>query len=203
MANKNAVLPVSGDVNDVFKQLYTRILNDINNHGKHVPNYKNGPIRRAWGVCSFTVCCLPLCSPCLVWDCLCCVSKLCCNHSGRWGLGCKCVEESCKEVFRDMDEYVHKYIVEKKDGLMKNTVNIIAHEYLKAYDSCIAKHNEQEAKKAYGIRDVLYDMLRRYGPLAVHTVLLTRDSDIEKLRTRIHQLDTVEDCPVGRCHYIA
>lgn len=138
-------------------------------------SYKNGPIRRAWGIVSLFGCVATVCSPCVVWDTTCVALHCIGCGTNCYGCSCMCVSKGIEQVYeRNAPRFA---TFSECSRLKRSDVIDVCKQFCVAFDTCIAQKTVEGARKANLIRERLVEILSNTIHPDIHD-----DGDINKLR---------------------
>lgn len=178
--------------NDIWKNEYIQILQEIREIGHPIPQYRHSLLKRFYNVIITSVCCTTVCSPCVCWDCMgCCCSLVVKDNSCRWGCAFESIANTCSETFADNRREKLKNIDKKK--IQKETFVDICNMYVNAFHDELKQKTTPGAKHANIIRDELLNIIRKYAP-GYRYAFLKDSTTIEEMREMItkiqYQVDT-------------
>ena len=137
--------------------------------------YKNGHVRRVWGVVSLACCVSTCCSPCVLWDTTCVVLNCFGCGNNCYGCSCMCISKGMREIFmRNAEQYAYH---NASIRLHRSDVIDVCKQFCVAFDTCIAQKTVEGAKKANLIRARLVEILQN----TLHPDIRD-DGDINALR---------------------
>jgi hypothetical protein len=179
---KNKIAPRSDIDNILLWHRYRmEILNEIRYYGKIQNPYTYGTSKKIIRVIVIGACAVTCCSPCIVWDSICCSLSYCMkNNSCKWGYGYKIIGESCKDTFEGKRTTDLLEIPTYK--INKTIFNNVMLDYLKAFNECLALGTVNGAKKANIIRGEMFKMYSNFM-----TINLQDDGRIETIQRFIDQ----------------
>lgn len=183
MAKVVPMMSQSSATVDLFVKHYSDMLQEVLQHGSVKPKYKHGVFKRTWNVFSIAICGTACCSPCLVWDCLCCSLSMCCcrDNPFKYGCGFAGLAEACTETFKDdRADDIKKMDVTEHPRVLQEMGN----KYIAAFDACI---NKRDAKAANTIRGMCVDMLHMHSPIPRHQ-MLADDGNVMAIRSAFKEL---------------
>lgn len=140
--------------------------------------YRNGRVRRVWGLASLACCVSTVCAPCVVWDAA-CVALHCFGCGNNcYGCSCLCVRNGIDVVFK---KNAPKYGYHNASVLLhRSDVIDVCKQFCVAFDTCIAKRTVEDARKANLIRERLVEILQNTIHPDIHD-----DGDIDELRRKV------------------
>jgi hypothetical protein len=177
------------DINKSFQIFYMNKLDAITTgDAKAATQYANGRMRRAWGICSCTVCFTAFCIPCAVWDTLCLSSEFLCRKSCCWGASYLCASKSIDEIYKPVDGAMETYFKEHRTSISAATVQKVCTSWMNAFDGFVTTRQVDDARKANIIRNKLVTLVRTYAPISYEVVTLEDNGDIDHLRNLIKKM---------------
>ena len=82
-----------------------------------ITHYKYTPFNRIVGNCMCLVGAFSCCSPCLVWDCVCCTLNHLCENPFKWGFCLKLMTMVHDEIYRDIYKDTRQRILDSDNIL--------------------------------------------------------------------------------------
>ena len=193
LANASAkVVPGISQKAVVWKEMFMAILKEILGGQGIVKKYKHGLGARIGAVVMTGLCATTCCSPCVLWDCLCCclTACVCKKNPFNWGTGFKFIEESCNETFYDERKETMKQIGAR--DLPKHVFMSVIDAYMMEFDKLVAMREAGAAKKANQIRAMAVHIIANYSP-GYKYMNLKDDGNVEKLREIIKEIPSRYD----------
>lgn len=176
----------------IWKELFTTILKEIVSGQGIVKKYKRGVGARIGAVVMTGCCMVTCCSPCILWDCLCCCMTACICKANpfKWGMGFKFVEESCNDTFYDERKEIMKQVGAR--DLPKHVFMAVIDAYMAEFDKLVAMKEANAAKKANQIRSMMVYIIANYSP-GYKYMNLRDDGDVDKIREIIKEIPSRYD----------
>ncbi len=182
---KNRIIPMNEIEHTIkWERHRSDILNDIIKFGNIQHKYVHGTGTRVTSVIATGICITVCCSPCIIWDSLCCVLSCCFvkNNPCKWGCTFDIIKESSKNTFKDKRISELQTVVD--NIVNKKIVYNVMKKYLNTFDECIALNTVDGAKKANVIRHELFKMYS-----ACMLEFIKDNGDIDIIRNRINELE--------------
>lgn len=175
-------LQVDDELSHKWKEAQLQILTDIQTLGHVKPQYKLGAFKRMQNVLATTLCCGTICLPCVTWDTVCCcLSTFCLKENPcKWGCTFKIAADSCAKTFADKRE---ELLNDVKPCMLNLDMFIdVCTAYVRVYDEELEKKSSQGALRANIIRERVFIIAQRYGPLHKYIFLKDHGDNINEIR---------------------
>ena len=162
-SNITRVLPLNNEnPSEIWKDIYMKRLEEILSLGKVVPKYKYSTPMRIYNVIITSLCCTTLCSPCLLWDCVCGMLSCICKNPCKYGCTCMVITKTMDKTFEDLEKTKLSNI--KVLHIEYDCLKTVCDAYISAFNTCISKKTVVDSKKANIIREQLVQIIRKYTP---------------------------------------
>jgi len=170
------------NTSEAWKKVCIEMLQEIEKDGKISPKYTHSCPHRCCSFLQCSGCFIVCCTPCFVWDALCCSLSVFCKNPFKYGTSCKYIDESLTTIFQDERNDALKNI--RSSDLDPKTVAEVFESYMKAFDSHLATN---APKKANICRATLVKLIRDYYPNRTH-IMLKDDGNVQNIRNIVTSL---------------